>query len=120
MAPKQTDPQFKLRLTPEVKETIEKAASQNNRSMNAEILARLEATIASGASGFSQDERISQIVAKVGKIESLLEEKAPRRSGSDLTEASAGDEPLTIPEAKRRLALSFAVDASTIKITIEA
>lgn len=42
MAPKQTDPQFKLRMTPEVKAAIEEAAERNNRSMNAEILHRLE------------------------------------------------------------------------------
>ncbi|WP_415926729.1 Arc family DNA-binding protein [Devosia rhizosphaerae] len=41
-APKQTDPQFKLRLTPELKENIEAEAAKNNRSMNAEILHRLE------------------------------------------------------------------------------
>lgn len=41
MAPKQTDPQFKLRMTPEIKEAIEAAAKANNRSMNAEILSRL-------------------------------------------------------------------------------
>ncbi|NRF08305.1 Arc family DNA-binding protein [Agrobacterium pusense] len=42
MAPKQTDPQFKLRLTPEIKEAVEKAAAANGRSMNAEIMFRLE------------------------------------------------------------------------------
>jgi len=41
-APKQTDPQFKLRLTPEVKANIERAANKSGRSMNAEILWRLE------------------------------------------------------------------------------
>ncbi len=41
-APKQTDPQYKLRMTPEIKEQIEKAAEENNRTMNGEILARLE------------------------------------------------------------------------------
>lgn len=40
--PKQTDPQFKLRLPLELKERIEKAAVTNNRSMNAEIVDRLE------------------------------------------------------------------------------
>lgn len=40
-APKQTDPQFKLRLTRELKDAVEKAASANNRSMNAEIIHRL-------------------------------------------------------------------------------
>lgn len=42
MAPKQTDPQFKLRMTPEIKDAIEAAAKADNRSMNAEILSRLE------------------------------------------------------------------------------
>jgi len=41
--PKQTDPQFKLRLTADLKDEIERAAAANNRSMNAEIIARLEA-----------------------------------------------------------------------------
>jgi hypothetical protein len=40
--PKQTDPQFKLRLTPELKAQIEKFAKVNNRSLNAEIISRLE------------------------------------------------------------------------------
>ncbi|NTF43088.1 Arc family DNA-binding protein [Rhizobium rhizogenes] len=40
--PRQTDPQFKLRLTPGLKARIERAAEANNRSMNAEIIARLE------------------------------------------------------------------------------
>lgn len=39
--PKQTDPQFKLRMPPELKEAIDVAAERNNRSMNAEMLARL-------------------------------------------------------------------------------
>ncbi|MGN6304859.1 MAG: Arc family DNA-binding protein [Mesorhizobium sp.] len=40
--PKQTDPQFKLRFTPELRDQIEASAKTNNRSMNAEIVARLE------------------------------------------------------------------------------
>ncbi len=40
--PTQTDPQFKLRLPAALKDRIERAASQNNRSMNAEIVAALE------------------------------------------------------------------------------
>ena len=42
MAPKQTDPQFKLRLTPEIRDRIGAAAARNGRSLNAEILATLE------------------------------------------------------------------------------
>ncbi|WP_137279220.1 Arc family DNA-binding protein [Pseudomonas rhizoryzae] len=37
----QTDPQYKLRLPAELKNSIEFAAIQNHRSMNAEIVARL-------------------------------------------------------------------------------
>lgn len=44
VAPKQTDPQFKLRLPADLKASIERAANDNNRSMNAEIVARLQAT----------------------------------------------------------------------------
>lgn len=44
-APKQTDPQFKLRLTPEIKLGIEQAAEANGRSMNAEILYRLQTSL---------------------------------------------------------------------------
>lgn len=39
---KQTDPQFKLRLPTGLKDRIEAEAIKNNRSMNAEIVARLE------------------------------------------------------------------------------
>lgn len=39
---KQTDPQYKLRLSQELKDQIEAAAKQSGRSMNAEIVARLE------------------------------------------------------------------------------
>lgn len=41
--PKQTDPQFKLRLTHDLRDRIEAAALEHNRSMNAEIVHRLEA-----------------------------------------------------------------------------
>ncbi|TIO42590.1 MAG: Arc family DNA-binding protein [Mesorhizobium sp.] len=45
-APKQTDPQFKLRLTPEIKSRIEENAATNNRSLNAEMLDRLDKGLA--------------------------------------------------------------------------
>ncbi|MER8938707.1 Arc family DNA-binding protein [Mesorhizobium sp. M0915] len=40
--PKQTDPQFKLRLPAALKDRIDAAAISNNRSINAEIVATLE------------------------------------------------------------------------------
>ncbi|MBL0375208.1 Arc family DNA-binding protein [Rhizobium sp. KVB221] len=42
MAPKQTDPQFKLRMPPSLKEAIEAAVVETGRSMNAEMVHRLE------------------------------------------------------------------------------
>lgn len=39
---KQTDPQYKLRFPPKLKERIEEAAKASGRSMNAEIVSRLE------------------------------------------------------------------------------
>ncbi|MBF0588926.1 MAG: Arc family DNA-binding protein [Magnetococcales bacterium] len=43
-----TDPQFKLRLSAELKGDIEAAAKGNNRSMNAEIIFRLEKSFEEG------------------------------------------------------------------------
>ncbi len=39
------DPQLKLRLSEEMKERISNAARENNRSVNAEIVARLQLTL---------------------------------------------------------------------------
>lgn len=44
---KQTDPQMKIRLPPALKAEIEQAATDNNRSMNAEIVARLKESFTS-------------------------------------------------------------------------
>ena len=38
------DPQLKLRLAPDLKNRVQDAARTNNRTMNAEIVARLEST----------------------------------------------------------------------------
>ena len=43
---KQTDPQYKLRLPNELKDRVESAAKESGRSMNAEIVSRLEASFA--------------------------------------------------------------------------
>lgn len=45
----QTDPQYKLRLPVDLKEKIKKASEYNHRSMNAEIVARLEESFRSEA-----------------------------------------------------------------------
>lgn len=43
--PRQTDPQFKLRLTPEIDEAIEAAAARSGRKKNGEILFRLQQSL---------------------------------------------------------------------------
>jgi hypothetical protein len=43
------DPQFKLRMTEDLKAAIERSAAANNRSMNAEIVARLDGSISKEA-----------------------------------------------------------------------
>lgn len=65
MAPKQTDPQFKLRMTPEIKDAIEAAAAANNRSMNAEIVHRLEMSIIGNGVPTSLDEIAKAFVMKL-------------------------------------------------------
>lgn len=42
MATQQTDPQYKLRMPPELRDKLKKASMDNHRSMNAEIVARLQ------------------------------------------------------------------------------
>ena len=47
MADEHTGIQYKLRLPPELKEKIAISAKEHNRSMNADIVARLEQTFSS-------------------------------------------------------------------------
>lgn len=42
MTTQQTDPQYKLRMPPELRDKLKKASMDNHRSMNAEIVARLD------------------------------------------------------------------------------
>ena len=42
---KQTDPQYKLRLPQELKDLVEEAAKRTGRSMNAEVVARLQLSL---------------------------------------------------------------------------
>lgn len=66
--PKQTDPQFKLRLTYELKSRIEAAAYANNRSMNAEIVSALE-TAYPEPNLADLEHAISVLEARIGREE---------------------------------------------------
>lgn len=61
------DPQLKLRITPQMKTAIEAAARSNNRTMNAEIVARLELSLSDEAS----------VHSKLDEIILLIRSKAP-------------------------------------------
>ncbi|MED5545788.1 MAG: Arc family DNA-binding protein [Pseudomonadota bacterium] len=65
-SPKQIPP-FGLRMPPDLKERIQAAAIENNRSMNAEIVSRLEASLVPGESLVSKldDERLEKVVHAV-------------------------------------------------------
>lgn len=52
-----TPPDMKLRLSAELRQRIEKAAKQNNRTMNGEIVARLEAS-------FREEDERSKLAAQ--------------------------------------------------------
>jgi len=77
MAPKQTDPQFKLRLSPDMKDALEEAALRNNRSVSAEILARLSESFAYDRKDQLWDRRIEaidrQLEEQKAQIAQLLE-----------------------------------------------
>lgn len=68
-AMKRTDPQYKLRIPEDLKSQIEGAAKANNRSMNAEIISRLEASF----SGVVLS-KPSDVTPYLGNFLALLEE----------------------------------------------
>ena len=77
MAEDQTKLQFRIRMTPEIKGAIVAAAARNNRSINAEILARLEGSFhADRLLGIDQQdmdiidilEELDQLKSKVAKL----------------------------------------------------
>lgn len=69
--PKQTDPQYKLRMPAGLKERIELAAQANNRSMNAEIVSRLEASFSLMLFTGEAKEKGIEIESLLHKIEML-------------------------------------------------
>ena len=63
-------PQMRIRLAPELKELIEQAALENNRSLNAEITNRLEQSFNTGQGLLGQ----AMIEAETKKMEERFEE----------------------------------------------
>lgn len=63
-----TDPQFKLRLPLELKEQIEAAAEENHRSMNAEIVARLQESLVEREPHILSPEGVSKLTDEARKM----------------------------------------------------
>lgn len=77
----QTDPQYKLRMPPELHAKIKRAAEKNHRSMNAEMVARLDESFAGreallgslGVSGEVEARDAIEVLAKAQKIIEYIE-----------------------------------------------
>jgi hypothetical protein len=67
MATEQTDPQYKLRWPEELRDKVVKAAEENRRSINAEIIARLSVTFLDDqlASASPNFDKLLQLVADI-------------------------------------------------------
>lgn len=73
-SPKQLPP-YGLRIPPDLKEGIQKAAKENNRSMHAEIIARLEASFRQSIDlqhlvdqAYETERRISSVEAFLARL----------------------------------------------------
>lgn len=64
-------PPFGLRMQPELKARIEEAAKANNRSLNAEIVARLESTIENDETLADHEKRLEALERKIIDVEEL-------------------------------------------------
>lgn len=93
---KQALPDFKIRLPQELKSAIEEAAKTNSRSMNGEIIARLERTFAedandSGGAGSVADlqRQIDELRERMDRI-ILKNELADPDTGLDMEVSAEG------------------------------
>lgn len=60
------DPQVSFRIPASLKEKLDRAAGENNRTITAELVLRLEQT-------FSEDETVSELSDRVAKLEDLVD-----------------------------------------------
>lgn len=61
----QTDPQYKLRLPEELRDKIKESASTHNRSMNADIVARLEDSFAGVTNANEFSEKLQEMAGEL-------------------------------------------------------
>jgi len=77
MSENQRDPQYKLRWSEELREKVTQSAKEHNRSMNADIVARLEESFTSGLVASDPYKRMLLAV-----IAGILAEQADREKPS--------------------------------------
>jgi hypothetical protein len=97
MSANQTDPQYKLRWSEELRDKIQESAKQHNRSMNADIVARLEESFTSGLVASDPYKRMLLAV-----IAGILAEQADREKPS-------------FEEAIDRIIKAIMIDESTLQ-----
>lgn len=71
---KQTDPQFKLRFPSGMRDRLKDAAHANGRSMNAEIVARLQNTFEAQSGDSALRLQVEENTAALRRLEALMEE----------------------------------------------
>ena len=71
-------PQFKLRVSPELKARVEEAAAANGRSINAEVNERLEASFAIGSDLEVMEDRLNHVKALNAMVAFYLHEVVKR------------------------------------------
>lgn len=76
------DPQMKLRLPTELKDVLATAAIENNRSLNAEVVKRLEESVKGGEHSVQIDEHTLDLFADTvaGKVVKALDEREKKRA----------------------------------------
>ncbi|CAM2920774.1 phage regulatory protein [Ectopseudomonas mendocina] len=78
-----TDPQFKLRMPPALRAQVEQAAEQANRSLNAEIVTRLQASFTQEKPEVSANEKSEPVRSATSRRQlRLLCVLVPTRDGS--------------------------------------
>lgn len=73
MTTHQTDPQYKLRMPPELRDKLKDAAKENHRTMNAEIVARLQESF-EGTSATGSGSELQELQRKLDAQDEVLTE----------------------------------------------
>lgn len=75
------DPQMKLRLPPDLKDRLTEAATANNRSLNAEVVSRLQDSFANhvGRGTRVSEHALELFAEKVGQVLDERDKRRPKR-----------------------------------------